>query len=102
VLHLRAGLEKSLMGRQCGPAPLRAYALGLDPADQFNSSRQILSFSTRRLSAPARDAGGICLLLKLMRSGERGGAPPAPVAKSNIKIRSICDPDHIGHPPLWS
>ena len=82
------------------PTLPRAYALGLDPASQFNSSRQMLSLSTRRLSVPARDAGGICLLLKLPRSGERSGAPSGPIAKSNIKIRRTCDPDHIGCPPL--
>ena len=23
-------------------------------------------------------------------------------SRDDIKIRSTCDPDHIGHPPLWS
>jgi len=36
----------------------------------------MLSLSMRQLSVPAHDAGGVCLLPKLVRSGERGGALP--------------------------
>ena len=72
---------------------------------QFNSSRQLLlSFST----VPALCSGA--RRRQYLHSVEASALVGSVVARhqrrrpsrDDVKIRSTCDPDHIGHPPLWS